>query len=221
KRRRRKNKSTSDVEGGAGEIDDETREHRRKAREAKDLKKREIFKSAEFVYDSDDDPEADRLFFEREEMRRKGHAKKVLEVLKEGMVEGKGKRKSGAGLFRVKEKSKRRKVSSESEGEMDEDVQMLDAPRSPRIHELSDGTESGGEDTPLTTPLEELPPEQIFGDIPVDVPGSDGDSGMRKGVLFDALDDNSQESEVGDETTFAVPSRRRNRPTVVLESDSE
>ncbi|KAL8982091.1 MAG: hypothetical protein Q9205_003301 [Flavoplaca limonia] len=221
KRRRRKNKSTSDVEGGAADIDDETLEHRRKVREAKDLKKREMFKSAEFVYDSDDDPEADRLFFEREEMRRKGHAKKVLEVLREGMVEGKGKRKSGDGLVRVKEKSKRRKVSSESEGEMDEDTKMVDGPQSPKIHELSDGTESGGEDTPLTTPLEELPPEEILGSIPVHVRGSDGESGMRKEVLFDPQYDKAPRSEVEDETTFAVPSRRRNRPTVVLESDSE
>ncbi|KAI4283622.1 MAG: hypothetical protein L6R38_002042 [Xanthoria sp. 2 TBL-2021] len=221
KRRRRRTKPTSDIEDGAGGLDDETLEHRRKVREAKDLKKREMFKSAEFVYDSDDDPEADRLFFEREESRRKGHAKKVMEVLRAGMVEGKGKRKNGDDMAKIKEKSKKRRVSSESESEKEEDVQMAENSLSPRIQELSDGTESGGEDTPLSTPLEELPQEKVLRDISINVRGSDDDSGTRKGVVFDRPDENGGGSENEDEASVVMPSRRRNRAAMVLESDSD
>lgn len=227
KRRRRRDKPTSDNEDGVGELDDETRELRRKAREAKDLKKREMFKSAEFVYDSDDDPEVDRLFFEREEMRRTGHAKKVMEVLKAGMVEGKGKRKNDDDKVKFKEKSKRRKVSSEreseseSESDKDEDVRMAEDSLSPRIQELSDGTKSEGEDTPLSTPLDEVPQEKILRDIPINVRGSDDDSGRRKAVVFDRPDENGGGSEKEDEAFVVMPSRRRNRAAMVLESDSD
>ena len=221
KRRRRRNKPTSDTEDGVGGLDDETRELRRKAREVKDLKKREMFKSAEFVYDSDDDPEVDRLFFEREEMRRTGHAKKVMEVLKAGLVEGKGKRKNDDDKVKSKEKSKRRKVSSESESEREEDVGMADDSLSPRIQELSDGTESEGEDTPLSTPLDEVPQDKILRDIPINVRASDDDSGKRKAVVFDHPDENGGGSEKEDEASVVMPSRRRHRAAMVLESDSD
>ncbi|KAL8996633.1 MAG: hypothetical protein Q9169_003915 [Polycauliona sp. 2 TL-2023] len=223
KRRRRKTKPTSDIEDGAGGSDDETQELREKARQPKGLKKREMFKSSEFVYDSDDDPESDKLFFESEEMRRQGHAKKVMEVLRAGMVEskGKGKRKNGDDIVKVKEKSKRRRISSESESEEDEDVGMADDSVSPRIQELSDGTESGDEDTPLSTPLEELPAETISKDVITTVQESDEDGETGKGMLFDRPDENGGASDVEDMASAVMPLRRRNRVAMVLESDSD
>ncbi|KAL8674137.1 MAG: hypothetical protein Q9168_001474 [Polycauliona sp. 1 TL-2023] len=219
KRRRRKIKSTSDNEDGAVGSDDEIREHRRRVREVKASK---MFKSSEFIYDSDDDPESDRLFFESEEMRRQGHAKKVMEVLRAGMVEGKGKRKNGDDPVKLKERSKKRRVSNESDNERDEDVQMLDDSASPRVQELSDESASGDEDTPLSTPLEEVPSENISKDIPTTVNGHDEGPGIGKGMVLDSPEDDAGGgSEVEDIASVVMPSRRRNRAAMVLESDSD
>ncbi|KAL8912748.1 MAG: hypothetical protein Q9171_002287 [Xanthocarpia ochracea] len=220
KRRRRIIKPTSDIEDGAGGLDDETREYRRKTREANDLEKRKKIKSTEFAYDSEEDPEADKLFFEREEMRRKGHAKKVMEVLRAGMVEGKGKRKNADDIVKAKEKTKKRRLPTESESGKDEDVEMADDSLSLRVQEISDETESGEEDTPLSTPLEELPQERVLKEIPVEVQSSDDDSGISHGVVSDRLDEDNG-LEDGDEAPVVLPSRRRNRAAMVLESDSD
>ena len=220
KRRRRIMKPTSDIEDGAGGLDDETREHRRKTREFHDLEKRKKIKSTEFVYDSEDDPEADRLFFEREEIRRKGHAKKVMEVLRAGMVEGKGKRKTAEDMVKAKEIAKKRRLSSESESEEDHDVEMADDSSSPRVQELSDETESGEEDTPLSTPLEELPQARVLKETPVEVQSLEDGSGISHGVVSDRPDEDNG-LEDGDEAPVVLPLRRRNRAAMVLESDSE
>ncbi|KAL8790774.1 MAG: hypothetical protein Q9213_000398 [Squamulea squamosa] len=219
KRRRRRTKLTSDVEDEADGLDDVTREHRRKAREATDLEKRKKIKSTEFVYDSEDDPEADRIFFEREEMRRKGHAKKVMEVLKAGLVDGKCKRKSVDEVVHPKKKSKKRKVASESKSENDEDEQIAEGSPSPRVQGLSDETDSEGDDTPLSTPLEDFPQEKALKDVPINVQASGRGGDRRKGSLSDPS--GKGRSEDGVDTPVVLPSRRRNRAAMVLESDSE
>ncbi|KAL8729935.1 MAG: hypothetical protein Q9166_004380 [cf. Caloplaca sp. 2 TL-2023] len=231
KRRRVRTKPTSDNEDRVGGLDDETRESRRKAREANDLEKRKKIKSTEFVYDSEDDPEADRLFFEREEARRKGHAKKVMEVLRAGMVDGKGKGK-GKGKRKRKsakegegedsgKKKRRRRVESESDRDEDEDVQMGEGSSSPTLLEILDRSESEEEDTPLSTPLEEVSQEEVLKNIPVNVHASEG-GGIGKGKdPMTAWSGENSADEDEEESSVAVPSRRRNRAALMLESDSE
>ncbi|KAL8774532.1 MAG: hypothetical protein Q9209_000905 [Squamulea sp. 1 TL-2023] len=219
KRKRRRIIPSSDVEDEAGGLDDEAREHRRKAREATDLEKRKKIKSTEFVYDSEDNPETDRIFFEREEMRRKGHAKKVMEVLKAGLVDGKGKRKSADKLVHTKQTTKKRRVASGSESEKDEDVQMGEGAPSPRVQELSDETHSEEDDTSLLTPLEEFPQEKALKDVPINIQVSGGRGKRRKGSLSDHPEKGRSEDE--EDTPVVLPSRWRNRAAMVLESDSD
>ncbi|KAL8821429.1 MAG: hypothetical protein Q9223_000532 [Gallowayella weberi] len=214
--RRKRNNPSSDAEDGTG-VDDETRERRRKAREAADLEKRKKIKSAAFVYDSEDDPEADRLFFEREEMRRKGHVKKMMEVLAAGMVEGNGKRKSKEEAQGIGSKTKKRRVESESDIDEDDDLQMAGSSSSPRVQEVSDRSESEEGETPSSTPLEESPQEKVLRDIPINVHFAEDDGERRKGSRPGEDDGDDDE----DDTLVVAQSRRRKRAALVLESDSE
>ena len=90
KRRKRRRMPASDDDEEERQIeglDDATRERRRKARLEADLEKRRKIKSTEFVGDSDeDDSDADREFFRKEEERRRGQAGKVLEALRAGLL---------------------------------------------------------------------------------------------------------------------------------------
>ena len=174
KRKRRKRHTASS--GDESELDEATREARRKARELADLEKRRKIKSHDFVGDSDDetDEERDREFFAREEARRKGQGQKIMEVLQAGRItktvedeevspsgpNGKGNRKrksEGVG----EEKGKRRRRNSfldASEGETHTtagDGEMVTASSSPprRVFPVSSSDdESAMEDTPLSSP---------------------------------------------------------------------
>ncbi|KAL8801285.1 MAG: hypothetical protein Q9182_004550 [Xanthomendoza sp. 2 TL-2023] len=216
KKHRKRNKPISDIEDGV-ELDDETRKHRRKAREAADLEKRKKIKSAELVYDSEDDPEADKLFFEREEMRRKGHAKKVMEVLLAGMVEANGKRKSKEEVQGSGSKMKKRRVESDGDIDEDDDLQMAESSSSPRVQEISDRSESEEEDTPSSTPLEEGPEEKVLRDIPINVQFAENGGERSKGSRHGEEDGDDDEED----TLVVARSRRRNRTALVLESDSD
>ncbi|KAL8681406.1 MAG: hypothetical protein Q9186_002481 [Xanthomendoza sp. 1 TL-2023] len=215
--RSRRTKPTSDIGDGTGGLDDETREHRRKAREAADLDKRKKIKSAEFVYDSDDDPEADMLFFEREEMRRKGHAKKVMEFLTAGTVEGNGKRRNNGEIQGRVNKNKKRRVETESDIDKDDDVHMAESSSSPRVQAISDRSESEEGDTPSSTPLEEGPQEKVLRDVPINVQFAGNDGERSKGSRPGEDDGNDDEED----TPVVAQSRRRNRTALVLESDSD
>ncbi|KAL8835552.1 MAG: hypothetical protein Q9170_003285 [Blastenia crenularia] len=217
KRRNRRNSTLSDNEG-AGGLDDETREHRRKLRDAADLEKRKKIKSAEFVYDSEDDAEADKLFFEREDLRRTGQAKKVMEVLREGMVNPKRKkRKSDAG-DEIRESIKKKQRTVEGESEEDDDVLMAEGSSSPPVQGLEDDSHSEEDDTPLSTPMDEPSQENVLSEIPANIQIS-GDEGGGGKAFMPATGENDGVED--DEDIPMISSRRRQRAALMFESDSE
>ncbi|KAI4159391.1 MAG: hypothetical protein L6R39_000369 [Caloplaca ligustica] len=223
KKRRKRRTSTAADDDGAGGLDDETLERRRKAREAADLEKRKKIKSAEFVYDSDDDAEADKAFFEREESRRKGQATKVMQVLRAGMVDRKKRRRKGDQDDEPTQKKKKKTqltVESESESEDDSDLQFPGGSSSPRLQELELDSQSDGKDTPLSTPLEEVSQDKMLMDVPVNVQNREDYRARDKTTMLpstgaDANDEDDEDAPV------AVPSRRRQRAALMFESDSE
>lgn len=174
KRKRRKRHTVSS--GDESELDEATREARRKARELADLEKRRKIKSHDFVGDSDDetDEERDREFFAREEARRKGQGQKIMEVLHAGRItkavedeemgpsgtNGKGSRKRKSENF-VENKGKRRRRNSFLDGSEEEihtttgDGEIVTASSFPprRVFSVSSSDdESAMEDTPLSSP---------------------------------------------------------------------
>ncbi|KAL8715042.1 MAG: hypothetical protein Q9220_000999 [cf. Caloplaca sp. 1 TL-2023] len=233
-RRRPTARSDNDDDDNGGGLDPETREQRRKARELADLEKRRKIKSMEFVYDSDDDEEADKIFFEREEMRRKGQAKKVMEVLREGMINGERKRRSddddeddedgeeeGVGEKDRRKRKRRRRLQSESDG----DVQMAEASSSsPKIRDLEDDESIGSEeDTPLSTPLEDFSQEKALVDDETNIRTQENDHGGRGKVIVQRIskDRSGDDDEDEDDGPIVLPSRRRNRAALMFESESE
>ena len=174
KRKRRKRHTISS--GDESELDEATREARRKARELADLEKRRKIKSHDFVGDSDDetDEERDREFFAREEARRKGQGQKIMELLLAGRIaktvedeevsppgtNGKGNKKrknEGVG----EDNKKRRRRNSFLDGSEEEnhttigDGEMVTASSTPprRVFSVSNSDdESAMEDTPLSSP---------------------------------------------------------------------
>ena len=149
------------------ELDDETRETRRKARMEADLEKRKKIKSAEFVVDSDEeDEEVDRMFFRKEEDRRKAHAAKVFEALGAGRVDKdkggrSGKPKKRKGDADPEAASKKPKISafySDSEDDF-----PLDEPSSlppSRAASISSAAESA--DTPPSSPHPASSQDQVL-----------------------------------------------------------
>ena len=174
KKKRRKRHTVSS--GDESELDEATREARRKARELADLEKRRKIKSHDFVRDSDDetDEERDEQFFAREEARRKGQGQKIMEVLQAGRisksVEDEKVRPSGtSGKENRKRKSegvpedkgKRRRRNSLFGGSEEEihttagDADMVAISSSPsrRVFSVSSSDDGSAiEDTPLSSP---------------------------------------------------------------------
>ena len=174
KKKRRKRHTV--FSGDESELDEATREARRKARELADLEKRRKIKSHDFVRDSDEetDEERDREFFAREEARRKGQGQKIMEALQAGRItktvedekvrpsgtsgkEDKKRKSEGVG----QDKGKRRKRNSFLDGSEEEtqatagDVDMVTTSFSPprRVFSVSSSDdESAVEDTPLSSP---------------------------------------------------------------------
>ena len=142
KRRKRRRIAASDEEEEQNDgLDDATRERRRKARLEADLEKRRKIKSTELVGDSEDDSDADREFFRKEEERRKGQAGKVMEALRAGRVDGerldksekekkRAKRKSSENNNAMSESRKRTKLALNEEDAMSSDHFSIPSPRS-------------------------------------------------------------------------------------------
>ncbi|KAL8639924.1 MAG: hypothetical protein Q9228_003098 [Teloschistes exilis] len=222
--RRRKSIESNDEDDGLRELDHETRERRRMAREAADLEKRRKIKSEEFVFSSDEDEEADREFFAREEIRRIGHAKKVMEVLREGMVGKPGKRKSDGGEEAGREeRRKKQRLSEDENGEEAEDeadVLMAEGSSSPRIQELGDESEVEDEETPLSSP----PIRNAFNgdalkELPINVRKAEGSTAGNK--ASQPASTGTDEEDEDDAPVMIQPRRRNNRAALLFESESE
>ncbi|KAL8663373.1 MAG: hypothetical protein Q9202_003892 [Teloschistes flavicans] len=226
--RRRKSIASDDEDEGIRELDDETRARRRLVREAADREKRRKIKSEEFVFNSDDDEdeEAEGGFFAREEMRRKDQAKKVMEVLREGMVGTKGKRKSDRGLGEQREEKRKKPRLSEDESEEEEeeeeeaDVLMAEGSSSPRIQGLEDESEVEDEKTPLSSPpMGNVSHQDAMEELGIiDRTAEDDTAGIKASRLASTGTDEEDDSDA----PITVQSRRRNpRAVLMFESESE
>lgn len=245
KQRRRKRRRNSNPE----ELDDETREARRNARDRADYEKAKKVKSAEFITESDEetDEEKDRDFFAREEARRRGQGEKFREALMAGRVSkviegekfkpkvnvlnGSKKRKSETGREGSK-KTKRRKESGglsdsnnlSDQGEdvaLDTDADSGGVSLSPPRHASSISSEEGegDDDTPLSSP----PLNGLSLSSKTDDETIELDLMHRqKGNdegLSKPLEENIDEDEDDDMTVSTA--RRRGRPVVLEDSDDD
>ena len=185
------------LSGNEEELDDETREARRKARLEADLEKRRKIKSAEFVVDSDgEDEEADRDFFRKEDQRRKAHAEKVLEALRAGRVDkdtGDGKKSKKRKSDALPENRGKRSKISAFYSDSEDDLPSEGSSSLPASHtaSLSSGDES--EETPLSSPhpasSQEVALKESTGNA-VSVQDSKGSKmGIESDVRWDASDD--------------------------------
>ena len=220
------------------ELDDETLEARRKARQKADLEKARKVKSSEFVADSDDesDEERDRTFFAIEELRRKGQGEKIREAFAAGRVkrniQGEGLKSTASS---TKESKKRKTASDEGErrkkrkadsgsSDGDEDMATADddsfsSSPSHSAKSVPSGAESEDEEaTPLSSPpFEEdqsLSSKAVVGD-PVPPLEAAAKNPPSEAAYLDAEEDEE------DDDIWVSKSRRRARVAVLEDSDDE
>lgn len=232
KAKRRKRRHSHPIE-----LDDETIEARRKAREKADLEKRRKVKSTEFIRDSDDesDEERDRVFFAREEMRRKGQGEKIREAFAAGRVKKKlegesikpeakstkaSRKRKGAG-GEGEGWGKRRKADSGSSDEgSDDDVDMAteDGSSSPaRRAESISSAESEDEATPLSSPpLVGLSPSSEAAEKAAPLSPPEDAAKISEAALVVS---DGQEDE--DDDIWVSTARRRARVAVLEDSDDD
>ena len=155
KRIRRKRRLSGDEDG----LDPEVLEARMKTRMENDLEKQRKIKSSEFVVDSDEDEDADRLFFQKEEERRKVHAAKVHEVLRAGRQEGSDAKESKKRKSDIVPESQAKKSRISAFYSDSEDDEPLDDPLSrPPSRALSGTSSNDDSDQSRDTPLSSLHP---------------------------------------------------------------
>ena len=208
---------------------DELIEARRKAREEAALERRRKIKSDVYIHDSDEasDEEADKLFFGKEEERRKKHAEDVQEALRHGVPDGVGTKKAGKkrkseGL--VNGQKKRRSDAVDDDDGDDDDIALFEgyssASRRNQTDLSSDKAGSGTEDTPLSSQDEiaaaagtksddvSLPRDELLESSKTSAANAD----------TEMQEDESEDSEAGQ---VVVPTRRRARAGFIIDSDSE
>lgn len=232
KAKRRKRRHSNPIE-----LDDETLEARRRARNKADLEKARKVKSAEFIRDSDDesDEERDRAFFAKEELRRKGQGEKVREAFAAGRVKkniegenvkpaaksmnGSRKRKSAAGEGDGgRKKRKTDSGSSDEESDDDEDIATDDGSSSPARRAKSvSSAESEDEVTPLSSPpLVGLTLSSKAADNAAQLE----DAAKVSEIALDVRDDVEDEEDEADDIWVST-ARRRGRVAVLDDSDDE
>ena len=226
KAKRRKRRHSNHVE-----LDDDTLEARRKARQKADLEKARKVKSAEFVADSDDesDEERDRTFFAIEELRRKGQGEKIREAFAAGRVkrniQGEGLKPTAASTKKSKkrktasdegERKKKRKGDRGSSNDDVVDMATTDDASSPpplSVKTVSSGMESEDEEaTPLSSPPFEdlsLSSKAVGGPVPP-LEAAAKDPPSEAALYADEEDD-----------IWVSKARRRGRVAVLEDSDDE
>ena len=235
KAKRRKRRHSNSIE-----LDDETLEARRKARHKADVEKAKMVKSAEFIRDSDDesDEERDRVFFAREEMRRKGQGEKIREAFAAGRVkkniEGEHVKPAAVGTKPSKKRKsvhgegesgrKRKKTDSSSSNDRsgdDADMATDNGSSSPprRAQSIS-SAESEDEITPLSSPpLVGLSLSSKAASDPVPLEPSSSQEGASKvpETSLDVLDEEEDEED----DIWVSKARRRGRVAVLVDSDDD
>lgn len=209
KQKRRKRRKADD--GDKEELDDETLEARRRAREANALARQRKIKSNLYINASDEetDDEADADFFAREEERRKDQAKRVHEALITGVhpdeqIESSTKkRKNKETEGDPKDSGKKRQKNNVSlisqDTDDDEDTPMIGLQSSPEA-----------DHTPPTSAEDDLAFDELDS-IPKTT--SLGENTNSKDAATISSDDE-------DDTPIKAPVPRR-RGGFVIESDSE
>lgn len=206
------------------ELDDEEKEERARARQEKEREKQLKVKSTMFVHDSDDEdnPEADAVFFAREEVLRAQNKTNIARALVLGTTEPavSKKRKADSGTT---EKRKRKKTPPKRKaGPFDSDD--------------SDGEEAdgGAEESASSRAQSEEPPvdldesEEEATDTPLSsqLAGGMADLSTRTSVPTTAKDDDVAMGDAGDDeeeevVTVRRPAARNMRAGFVVDSDSE
>ncbi len=225
KSRQRKRK---DIDGEP-DLDDETREARKHARENANLEKRRKIKSDLFVHDSDedDDDERDRQFFAQEEERRKGQSMKVLDALRSGKVETedangpvteKGrKRKIAGGLVA---RTKRRKSSAPARDE--DDISHISGGSSSPTHtSILENSGAEATDTPLSSPHLHKPDEyESESESELDARENTKGSFVKQGIVESIMRDDFSDGTDQTARTQNIASSK-SRAGFIIDSDSE
>ncbi|KAA6412781.1 MAG: topoisomerase 1-associated factor 1 [Lasallia pustulata] len=151
------------------EIDEETNEARRKARDQANLEKMRKIKSDLYVHDSDEeeDEEKDNEFFAREKQRRERQSVKVLEALRTGNLigvaeadgkSGKSKKRKTQGSGAPKQKKKRiteqlsgSEDSASNDSDNDEEMITTSGASSPPNRRAFETSEDEASETPVSS----------------------------------------------------------------------
>ncbi|MCJ1428586.1 Topoisomerase 1-associated factor 1 [Sticta canariensis] len=230
-KKKRRNRRTVASGDDVGDISDDTREAKRKARLEADQEKKRKMKSKLLVRDSDDesDEDLDREFFAREEAIRRGQAERVREALQAGRINavvGTQKRISDTS---ERGNGKRARLDMTTSNAEDPDVVDEQSPLAPRERSASlssDVDESPStpfSSPPITLSQEKGPKVMVMNDARID--SSLEGIGTKASSLTLIDQETDTESEAGDEDENdmkVVPAgRRRARVTALLLDDSD
>jgi len=246
KKRRKRHTVASDNESGLDdETREERRRAREKADLEKrwKIKSAEFVKDS----DDESDEERDRDFFAREEARRRGQGEKVREALMAGRVsrtvegekvkpavKSKKRKSDAAGSTRRRKKRKEggdvdvdedvapwRKSRKESVDLTDDDIDAeMGGTSSPprRRGPFDDSSESGREDTPLSSPpLDGLSLSKATDDLQIEVPSLQESTAKVSTFASDPGNDDGEE----DDGLVVSTAKRRARTAVFEDSDDD
>lgn len=246
KKRRKRHTVASDNESGLDdETKEERRRAREKADLEKrwKIKSAEFVKDS----DDESDEERDRDFFAREEARRRGQGEKVREALMAGRVsrtvegekvkpavKSKKRKSDAAGSTRRRKKRKEggdvdvdedvapwRKSRKESVDLTDDDIDAeMGGTSSPprRRGPFDDSSESGREDTPLSSPpLDGLSLSKATDDLQIEVPSLQESTAKVSTFAPDPGNDDGEE----DDGLVVSTAKRRARTAVFEDSDDD
>ncbi|PQE22244.1 replication fork protection complex subunit Tof1 Swi1 protein [Rutstroemia sp. NJR-2017a WRK4] len=212
KSRRRRRKSGS--EEGEG-LSEEILAARAEARRLKELEKNAKIKSEKYVVDSDEDEEADRVFFEAEERLRNANVTIMKELLHVGAEKEKGKARnkrdsSAIDLDSDEEDSEPARKKRGSSGiDLDSDDEMNGAEESEEEAEATD--------TPMSSPHRSSQPKRrkVVSDDDEDAPLVSKAKSAKVGIQVD--DEEDEENIV----PVAQPRRPRVRAGFIMDSSDD
>ena len=225
------------------EIDEETREARRKARDEANLEKRRKIKSDLYVHDSDEeeDGEKDMEFFVREEQRRKGQSMRVLEALRTGNLDGIAEDVGKAGKSKKRKthdsgapKERKRKMthqlsddedSAGHNSDDDEGMRMTSEASSPPNRNAFETSEDEASETPLSSQhmhsSQELKQREHSGDAFDRQTQSSSLTRLPVRDKVDAMQLDADEEEEDDDVSIVQRAGRRVRAGLIEDSDSD
>ena len=225
KTRRRRREGTDEGNG----ITDEQREARAAARRKRELEKNRKIKSELFIGDSDDDEEADRIFFEQEEKLRQANKismmKELLGLEKAKESEGQWKKRQSSAMSadgaedNFQASSRRKRQSRTVSIDSDDDVEDASVHSSPAAKDsILAASDDEATDTPMSSPHarnSQTKRQKLSNDAEI-IPS--GPPTLVKNIQDgDAMSDNEDE----DAAPVARPARQRVRSGFIIESSDD